>query len=249
MALIEGVSGPAAFVIVAISLTLLLIAVAILGNWLLKDKLEPDRVKYVVLLQAVALVMLSASILVVAVETDPAQPVNYLVGGTSYGVAGSGLVLNLNGGGSNKPQNIQPSGTGCTTFWFPTALPKGSSYSVTLTSQPSDSTCFLGGPFAGSKLMGNNLAVTVQCQVSIGGRVQNLRNDGLVLQNIASSTANPDMVGIPATNTSFVFPNLIAIAATYTVTVSQQPTGQVCTVADGTGIAMANIISITISCN
>jgi hypothetical protein len=246
VALIEGVSpGPAAFVIIAISLTLLLISIGILGNWLLKDKLETDRVKYVVLLQAVALVMLSASVLVVAVEPGCTQDTEYVVGGTSFGVAGSGLVLNLN---NDPKQNVYPTGTMCAGFKFPQSLKKGSPYSVTLASQPTDSICSISGPTSGSKLMGDNMLIIVRCQVSVGGRVQNLRNDGLVLQNIASSLSQPDAVGVGGGNQTFQFPNLIDIGSTYTVTVYQQPTGQVCTVADGSGTAFQNIISITVSC-
>ena len=50
-------------------------------------------------------------------------------------------------------------------------------------------------------------------------------------------------------NGSFAFPGTLASGATYAVTVLTNPTGQTCTVANGTGtIGTANVTNVTVTC-
>jgi hypothetical protein len=78
---------------------------------------------------------------------------------------------------------------------------------------------------------------------TIGGTVTGLSNSGLVLLN------GKDRVALPATATGFTFPTSLQSAAGYAVTVGTQPTGQTCTVANGSGIvAAAAITNVQVTC-
>ena len=78
---------------------------------------------------------------------------------------------------------------------------------------------------------------------TVGGMVSGLTGSGLVLQNNGS-----DNLSIAASG-SFAFQATLASQATYAVTVSAQPVGQVCGVQNGTGaVASSNITNVTVSC-
>ncbi|MEX1020497.1 MAG: hypothetical protein WDZ49_12615, partial [Litorilinea sp.] len=65
----------------------------------------------------------------------PDETESYNVGGTVSGLAGTGLVLLLNG------IELPVENTG--TFQFPTPLPNGTSYTITVQAQPAGQTCTL----------------------------------------------------------------------------------------------------------
>lgn len=78
---------------------------------------------------------------------------------------------------------------------------------------------------------------------SVGGTVSGLTGSGLVLQNNAA-----DDLPITADG-PFTFSTELADAAGYAVTVSTQPTGQTCSVSNGSGtIAAADVISVVVNC-
>src|ERR1039457_1536873 len=56
---------------------------------------------------------------------------NYTIGGTAYGLSGTGLVLQDNGG-----DNLSVGSSG--TFIFATAIASGANYSVTILTQPTN---------------------------------------------------------------------------------------------------------------
>jgi hypothetical protein len=47
---------------------------------------------------------------------------------------------------------------------------------------------------------------------------------------------------------SFTFPTLVTSGSVYAVTVGTQPTGQTCTVSNGTGTANASVTNVTVTC-
>lgn len=77
--------------------------------------------------------------------------------------------------------------------------------------------------------------------VSVGGNVSGLtgtvglRNNG---QDDLALTANG----------SFTFPLQIATGDSYSVTISRQPVGQVCTIANGSGTATARVTNVAVTC-
>ncbi|NOT97118.1 MAG: hypothetical protein HOP00_12535 [Nitrospira sp.] len=78
---------------------------------------------------------------------------------------------------------------------------------------------------------------------SIGGTVSNLTGS-VVLQNNGG-----DNQTVTAPNNSFVFTS-IAAGSSYNVTVLTQPSGQTCTVPNGTGVnVQANMTGVTVSCS
>jgi hypothetical protein len=77
---------------------------------------------------------------------------------------------------------------------------------------------------------------------SVGGTVSGLTGT-VVLQDNGG-----DNLSVTA-NGSFTFATKLATGAAYAVTVKTQPTGQTCTVSNGTGtIASANVTSVTVTC-
>ncbi|HZJ55839.1 MAG TPA: hypothetical protein VFD38_16980 [Myxococcaceae bacterium] len=165
----------------------------------------------------------------------------YTVGGTVTGLAGPGLVLRNNGG-----DDLAVSSNG--TFTFGTPLTSGSSYSVTVATQPSGQTCTVSN---GTGTVGNAnvTSVTVTCvsnpppRYSVGGTVTGLAGAGLVLRN---NGADPLAI---TTNGGFSFATLLTSGSTYSVTVATQPSGQTCTVSAGSGtIGSSNVTNVAVSC-
>jgi 6-phosphogluconolactonase (cycloisomerase 2 family) len=79
-------------------------------------------------------------------------------------------------------------------------------------------------------------------QFSIGGSVTGLTGSGLVLQDNGG-----DNLTIPG-NGSFTFATKVNSGSAYAVTVMTQPSGQTCTVANGSGTASANVTNVAVSC-
>ena len=181
----------------------------------------------------------SASTVLVTCTTN-----TYTVGGTVSGLNGTGLVLRNNG------VDLPVSASGA--FVFPTPIPSGGSYDVTVVGQPVrlSQTCTVGaGTGSGPVTNANIISVTIGCTTNtytVGGTVSGLDGTGLVLRN--------NGVDLPVSaNGKFVFPMPIPSGGSYDVTVVGQPVrlSQTCTVGAGTGsgpVTNANIISVTIGC-
>lgn len=175
----------------------------------------------------------------------PAQP-THAVGGTVSGLAGSGLVLQLNGGGDL----VLPAGT--SVFKFPGQLAEGIAYGVTVLGQPTNpqERCEVAG---GTGTLGGadvtSVAVTctpVGSAITLGGSVSGILGTGLVLRKDAATT-----LGVVPGTLSFIFPGTIAPGSTYAVTVDTQPymPWQTCTVANGAGTATAPVTNVAVVCS
>ena len=79
-------------------------------------------------------------------------------------------------------------------------------------------------------------------QYSIGGSVTGLTGTGLVLQNNAGDNLTVAKSG------TFTFATKVNSGAAYAVTVMTQPSGQTCTVSNGSGTATANVTNVAVSC-
>ncbi|MEO7432574.1 MAG: reprolysin-like metallopeptidase [Dokdonella sp.] len=173
--------------------------------------------------------------------TCTTPPTTYTVGGTVSGLAASGLVLTLNGANS-----LPVSANG--TFTFPTALSIGQNYVVAIGTQPSPQTCTVSNG-SGSIGTSNVTNVIVTCAgaatFTVGGTVSGLTGSGLVLSLNGSSV-------LPvAADGAFTFADSLTTGASYSVTVTTQPTApaQTCTVVNGSGtIATANVTNIAVTC-
>jgi hypothetical protein len=79
----------------------------------------------------------------------------------------------------------------------------------------------------------------------IGGSVSNLYRDGLVLVN----KGNNSTLTVPAGSTTFAFNTLVGNDEGFDVQVQTQPTGESCTVANGTGRTGAySITTVEVNC-
>jgi outer membrane protein assembly factor BamB len=160
----------------------------------------------------------------------------YTVGGSVTGLAGT-MELQDNGG-----DNLAVTANG--TFTFATRISNSNTYNVTVLTQPTGQTCSVSTG-AGTVSGGNVSNVAVVCSTntySVGGTVSGLAGS-LVLQD-----NNGDNLTVSA-NGIFTFAAPVASGSPYSVTVLAQPTGQSCSVADGTGtITAANAANIAIVC-
>jgi len=168
---------------------------------------------------------------------------SFTVGGSVSGLAGSGMVIVLNGG-NDLP--IAANGS----FTFESSLPSGSQYHVRVATQPVNPTqvCTVAGgdgTIGGTNI--NNVRITCASSTfSVAGTVVGLMGRGLVLQNNGG-----DDVGVNADGT-FSFPTALASGAAYNVTVRTQPTDptQSCTVTNARGtIGNANVGNVVVSCS
>lgn len=165
----------------------------------------------------------------------------YKVGGNVAGLAGSGLVLRLNGA-NDLPLNADG------TFEFPPYITQGGSYAVTVATQPAalSQTCSVTN---GNGTIGATVTnVQVNCVTntfSVGGSVSGLAGAGLTLQ------LNGGQDLLQSADGSFVFPTPIADGSAYAVTIATQPSNlnQTCAVTNGSGsIAGSNITDVQITC-
>ena len=167
---------------------------------------------------------------------------SFTIGGTVSGLAGTGLVLQDNGG-----DNLSVSGN--TAFTFATKVASGKAYNVTVLTQPSNpsQTCTVTAGTGTATANVTNVAVvcsTPALSATIGGTVSGLSGTGLVLQNNAG-----DSLTITA-NGPFTFKTPVTGTGTYAVTVLTQPTSpnQLCTVTNGSGTATANVTNVAVNC-
>lgn len=165
----------------------------------------------------------------------------YPVSGTVSGLAGTGLQLQLNG---SNDIAIGTNGA----FAFDTQIGSGSTYLVTVSSQPVNppQNCVVAN---GSGTVANAAItnVSVTCATStytIGGSVSGLASTGLVLQNNGGDN-------LPvAVNGAFQFATGIAHGQTYHVTVLSTPANHTCTLQNnGPATATADVSNVLVTCS
>lgn len=164
------------------------------------------------------------------------------IGGQVVGLLGTGLTLQDNGGDSLTVPVAGP-------FTFKTALPLGSAYVVTVSTQPSSptQTCTVTNGSGTANANVGNIQITCSTgTLSIGGTVTGLAKAG---SGVTLQDNGGDNLLVKA-NGSFTFPTLVPSGGTYKVTILSQPSGpnQTCTVANGTGTANANVVNVQIVC-
>jgi len=163
----------------------------------------------------------------------------YTVGGTVSGLTGN--VTLQNNGADDLP--IAADGP----FAFSTVLIDGSTYAVTVSTQPDGQTCAVsngGGTVSGVNV--SNVGVTCIDNVvptyTVGGTVSGLTGN-VTLQNNGA-----DDLPIAADG-PFAFSTALIDGSTYAVTVSTQPDGQTCTVSNAGGtVSGVNVSNVGVSC-
>ena len=174
----------------------------------------------------------------------------YSVGGTISGYVGTGLMLSVTG---------QPSlsiVTGATSFQFPTGLPSGSGYSVTVAQQPTNPprTCTVSN---GTGVIGSgpvtNVAVTCAPagtpSMTVVANISRLSGTGLVLSDNGVDLLPVAPVSAAVVTTA-TFQSLVPPNGAY-VGVATQPLNQVCTVpspAASSGSATTYWVDVVCNC-
>lgn len=161
------------------------------------------------------------------------------IGGTVSGLSGAGLVLRNNGG-----DDLAISAGG--SFTFPTPVSTGTSYLVTVLTQPATptQTCTVSNGSGTASTNVTNVAVScVTNAYTVGVSVSGLTGAGLVLQNNSADD-------LPvAADGAYVFATPVPSGSNYGVTVLVHPSGQGCSVAGGSGgITNANVTGVMVSC-
>lgn len=162
--------------------------------------------------------------------------------GNVSGLAGTGLVLQ-NNGGDDLP--ITANGE----FGFPSPIASGATFSVTVKTQPSgpSQSCTIanGAGTIGSADVTNVAVTCATGTFTVGGTVSGLQGSGLVLQNNLGDDLT--IVG----NGPFQFGAPLASGAGYSVTVKTNPTGpaQNCTVTNATGtVNGSSVANVAVAC-
>ena len=171
--------------------------------------------------------------------TFPANvlPPTYTIGGTVSGLAGQSLVLRNNG---TNDLTVASNGS----FVFSLPVNSGSSYAVTVVTQPAGQTCTVGSGSGTANADVINVAVNCTNNAyTVGGSVSGLASNQTVV--LLNNNVNSITVTV---NGSFTFSDSINSGSAYAVTVGTQPAGQTCSVANGSGTASSNVTTVSITC-
>ncbi len=170
-----------------------------------------------------------------------ASNATYTIGGTVSGLPGGEQVTLVDNGDTANGLTV----TGNGAFSFPNAV--SGAYLVTIGTQPTSATCSVSQGSGTATANVNNVSVSCSpVSYTIGGTVSGLSSGQTATIELNGDTANT--VNLSSTSSSFTFPTAVNAGASYTVTVSTQPTAETCTVANGTGAASANVTNVTVSC-
>jgi hypothetical protein len=128
---------------------------------------------------------------------------------------------------------------------FTNTYANGATYSVSIATQPAGETCTVGSNASGTITANVTVAVICSSQTfTIGGTLTGLAPSATVVlaDNGTYDTLSLDVDG------TFQFSRPVAAGSPYAVTVTTQPTGQTCTVTNGSGTANDNVADVTVTC-
>ena len=162
----------------------------------------------------------------------------YSVGGSVSGLSGTVVLQN------NAGDDLSVTANG--SFTFATSIADGSTYSVSVLTNPSGQTCTVSsgsGTMSGAAVTSVSVTCVSGTLYTIGGTISGLTGSvGLYEGN------NNDAVTI-TTNGSYTFGVTHPNGFTYDISVYSPPSGQTCTVTNGAGtISGANVTNVDVSC-
>jgi N-acetylneuraminic acid mutarotase len=167
---------------------------------------------------------------------------DYSIGGAATGLlAGRSIVLEDN---LANPTTVSAN----TTFTFSAQVASGSGYAVSISTLPVGQSCSVSNG-SGTVAASNVTTVGINCTdntYDIGGNVTGLTGTGLVLQD----NGGDNLPLAPSGGTfSYTFATPVAAGSAYHVTVLDQPTGQFCTVSNGSGTVAGSAVSnVDVTC-
>ena len=168
-------------------------------------------------------------------------PATFSIGGTVTGLAsGTEIVLNNNG---NPPLTVSANGA----FTLTQAAAANGSYLVTINTQPTGQTCSVAN-FQGAGVTANVSNVNVTCSPVthiVGGSITGLAAG----QQVTLNNNGADALAVSA-DSAFTFVMPVPFNGSYAVTVGTQPTGQTCTVSNGSGSGVvADVSNVAVTCS
>jgi hypothetical protein len=174
----------------------------------------------------------------------------YTIGGAVGGLTGSNTVgLKLTDTTSSTSQTIASQANG--SFTFGTALTAGHDWSVTIATQPTGQTCSVTNG-SGTNLSGNVSTVQVTCTTNtytIGGAVGGLTGSNTVGLKLTDTTSSTSQTIASQANGNFTFGTALNFGDGWNVTVATQPTGQTCSVTNGSGTNLSgNVTNVSVTC-
>lgn len=165
----------------------------------------------------------------------------YSIGGSITGLATNGQVTLVNN--SVDPLIVSANGN----FVFAAPVNYDGGYNVAVSTQPTGQTCTPSSN-TGSGVTANVTSVSIVCSTNaytIGGSLTGLASGQVTLEDNGADAL------VVNSNSTFTFATPVAYGGGYAVTVSTQPTGQTCSVTNGSGSGInvtAGVSSVTIVC-
>jgi len=166
-------------------------------------------------------------------------PHSYTIGGTVAGLSAGSQVVLLNNGGDST--TVTANGA----FTFPTLLKDAATYAVKVGTAPAGEACTVSeGSGTVTSVNVTNVAISCSPTHTIGGIVSGLNSGAqiVLLDNGGDSLT-------VAANGPFSFATPVASTYAYAVTVGTPPTGETCTVTQGSGsVLTTNISNVMVAC-
>ena len=153
----------------------------------------------------------------------------FSVGGSVSGLTTAGLIL------ANGSDTVAVAAN-ATAFTLPTQVVTGSSYHVTVQSQPTGEACAVTtgqGTMPASAVTSVAVSCTDQ-PFTLGGTISGLTTAGLVVTNGA------DTVSPAANATTFTMPTAVNFGSNYALSVAAQPTGLTCSFGTGNSVTASS---------
>jgi len=167
------------------------------------------------------------------------------VGGNVSGLTGTVTLLNtIKQTGKSGKTTTGTDTLGVTAngpFTFGLQLANGSTYAVTITTQPRGQVCTITGGTGTATANVTSITVTCKSDVTIGGTISGLTGTVVLLQNGGNALAT-------ASNGPFTFTAPVQDGSVYAVLVRDQPIGQACSTENYTGVATANVTNVAVVC-
>lgn len=194
--------------------------------------------------------VVAANITNVAVSCKANTVATYSIGGNVTGLTTGAKVILLN----NSTNALTVSANA--SFAFTTRLATGKTFDVTVGTQPAGETCTVTKG-TGTVAAANITTVAVACKASsaatftIGGNVTGLTSGAKV--GLSDNANDPlTVTGTSASSVAFKFAKALATGASYSVSITSQPTGETCVITGSTGsgkVSTANVTTVGVSCS
>lgn len=162
------------------------------------------------------------------------------IGGTVTGLSGNAQLVLQDNGGDNL--SVNGNGTGSVSFAFATQIEAGSTYNVTILTQPTGENCVVeSGVGVVQQSIGNVNSIAISCAVTpssnndVAGQVNGL-NSGNQVVLVNNGTDKYTVTGIGASPIGFAFSTPLALGASYSVAVLTNPSGQTCSLVNANGM-------------